>query len=94
MTRAETAYEAYRKHTGGVSLISGQPIPPFSELSEAIQGAWAAAAAALDGAARRAGTTDYTSLSRICALGQCDLCESGCGCDCHFPQSRDSSHVV
>jgi hypothetical protein len=38
------AYEAYRKDSGGKSLISGQPIPAFDILPEAIQHAWSEAA--------------------------------------------------
>jgi hypothetical protein len=37
------AYEAYRNHTGGVSLISGKEIPEWDQLPEAIQKAWDAA---------------------------------------------------
>jgi hypothetical protein len=43
---AEAAYEAYRAHTGGKSLISGSPIPEWGQLPEAIQQAWQAAAGA------------------------------------------------
>ncbi len=42
------AYSAYREHTGGVSLASGQPIPEWYELREDIKGAWEAAAAAVE----------------------------------------------
>lgn len=44
---AEKAYEAYRADTGGVSLVSGQPIPEWSRLPAAIQKAWGAAADAV-----------------------------------------------
>lgn len=47
MKEAEIAYEAYRAHTGGVSIISGHPIPPFAELDPRIKAAWEAAAAAV-----------------------------------------------
>ncbi len=44
---AEIAYEAYRKQSGGKSLVSGQPIPSFSELKPEIQEAWYEAAGAV-----------------------------------------------
>jgi hypothetical protein len=44
---AEIAYEAYRAHTGGVSLISGALIPVFGALKPEIQEAWEAAARAV-----------------------------------------------
>jgi hypothetical protein len=44
---AEMAYEAYRNHTGGISLISKQPIPIWEELREDIQNAWVASAIAI-----------------------------------------------
>jgi len=45
---AAIAYEAYRSHTGGVSLATGQTIPEWYELREAIQLAWMAAADAVE----------------------------------------------
>ncbi len=42
---AKALYEAYRGHTGGVSLASGQPIPEWEALRTDIQAAWGAAAA-------------------------------------------------
>lgn len=44
---AKIGYEAYRAHTGGISLVSKQPIPPYDNLSEAIKEAWMAAAIAV-----------------------------------------------
>lgn len=44
---AQVAYEAYRNHTGGISLASGQPIPEWSQLRPEIQAAWKASADAL-----------------------------------------------
>ena len=44
---AEVAYTAYRDHTGGVSLASGQRIPEWPELRDDIKSAWRASAAAL-----------------------------------------------
>ena len=42
----KTAYEAYCQATGGVSLISGQPLPAWETLDERIQKAWCTAASA------------------------------------------------
>ena len=42
MTLAQLAYEAYRAHTGGISLASGQPIPEWNALKFDIQEAWKA----------------------------------------------------
>lgn len=39
---AQLAYSAYRAHTGGVSLASGQPIPEWGQMPLAIQDAWRA----------------------------------------------------
>lgn len=36
-------YTAYRAQTGGVSLVSGQPIPEWGALPDAIREAWQAA---------------------------------------------------
>lgn len=36
---AKIAYEAYRNHTGGKSLVSGSPIPIWENLSQPIQDA-------------------------------------------------------
>lgn len=44
---AAIAYEAYRAHTGGKSLVSGAPIPEWSALPLPIQDAWLAAADAV-----------------------------------------------
>ncbi len=45
---AAIAYEAYRSHTGGISLATGHAIPAWHELREDIQMAWHAAAAAVE----------------------------------------------
>jgi hypothetical protein len=45
---AAIAYCAYRAHTGGKSLATGQNIPEWHELREDIQSAWNAAAAAVE----------------------------------------------
>jgi hypothetical protein len=42
----QTAYEAYRAEAGGVSLVTGAPLPDWEELKPEIQQAWVAAAAA------------------------------------------------
>lgn len=47
ISMAETAYEAYRAHTGGKSLATGADIPPFADLPLAIKDAWAASARAV-----------------------------------------------
>jgi hypothetical protein len=43
VTMGQIGYEAYRAHTGGISLASGQPIPDWSALKPEIQAAWDAA---------------------------------------------------
>ncbi len=45
---AAIAYEAYRAHTGGVSLATGQRIPEWHELRQDIQHAWHASALAVE----------------------------------------------
>ena len=45
--RGQKAYEAYRNHTGGRSLATGQMIPEWRELPETIREAWDAAVAAI-----------------------------------------------
>lgn len=44
---ARTAYNAYCKQTGGLSLVSGERLPDFWELRQEIQDAWWAAADAV-----------------------------------------------
>ena len=44
---AKIAYEAYRNHTGGISLVSKLPIPEWEKLNTNIQEAWIAAANAV-----------------------------------------------
>ncbi len=44
---ARIAYDAYRDHTGGVSLPTGQPIPQWPQLRPEIQAAWQASADAV-----------------------------------------------
>jgi hypothetical protein len=46
MRDAQTAYEAYFKHTQG-KTHDGKPMPPWAELSPEVRAAWAASAAAL-----------------------------------------------
>lgn len=45
MNLAQEAYEAYANHTGWKSLATGQPLPQWDKLSEAIQQAWQVSAA-------------------------------------------------
>lgn len=40
----EIAYECYREHSGGKSLVSGAAIPEWNKLSPDIQAAWKASA--------------------------------------------------
>ena len=42
------AYSAYIKQSGGVSLISGDKLPPFENLKQPIKDAWAAAGIAVN----------------------------------------------
>lgn len=51
MAYGKDAYEAYRNHAGGKSLVSGAALPEWSELPASIQGAWEAAAEAAVAAA-------------------------------------------
>jgi len=41
------AYAAYRDYTGGVSLVTGSPLPDWADLTEPIRQAWEAAARAV-----------------------------------------------
>lgn len=41
------AYEAYSKHSGGKSLISGVPLPFWPEVPGSVRAAWDAAALAV-----------------------------------------------
>ena len=44
----EIAYNAYRKHSDGKSLVSGAPIPPWRYVADDIRAAWNAAGAAVE----------------------------------------------
>lgn len=46
-SNGQIAYEAYRNHSGGKSLISGATIPEWPDLPIAIQEAWVVAGDAL-----------------------------------------------
>jgi hypothetical protein len=46
-TYGQTAYEAYFRQCGGVSLISGAPLPTWENQAKRIQEAWQAAAQAV-----------------------------------------------
>lgn len=43
----QVGYEAYRSHTDGKSLATGQDIPEWHKLSDAIRKAWGAAHTAI-----------------------------------------------
>jgi hypothetical protein len=43
----KVAYNGYIKQTGGVSLVSGDKLPPFEKLKREIQDAWAASVIAI-----------------------------------------------
>lgn len=49
-TIGQIAYEAYAAHSGGCSLISGEPLPSWDEQREDIRDAWQAAALAVQAA--------------------------------------------
>lgn len=44
---ARIAYEAYARSTGGKSLVSGDALPAWDDLPQAIRWAWDAAAQAV-----------------------------------------------
>lgn len=52
-TSGQAAYEAYRKYSNGVSLVSGAPIPEWAELPANIQAAWQAAGQAVESLVNR-----------------------------------------
>jgi hypothetical protein len=43
----QIAYEAYFENSGGLSLVSCQPLPTWNEQRQQIRDAWEAAAAAV-----------------------------------------------
>lgn len=47
MTAGQIAYNAYREHTGGISLISGQTIPVWENVIPCIRESWEAAGVAI-----------------------------------------------
>lgn len=55
-TYGQIGYEAYRAHTGGKSLATGQEIPLWENLAPVIQSAWEAAGEAI--------VTDYSTEDR------------------------------
>lgn len=57
----EIAYEAYRVSSNGKSLVSGQNIPSFANLSEPIQTAWQAAGDAVAAEVGRADAGSQTA---------------------------------
>lgn len=50
-SHGQIAYDAYRLHSGGKNLISGQPISDWEELTPEIQAAWEASGAAVQSVA-------------------------------------------
>ncbi len=50
---ARIAYEAYRNHTGGISLATGVKIPEWADLRPDIKAAWMASANAVIAEASR-----------------------------------------
>ena len=44
---AAAGYEAYRRHTGGVSLVSGAKLPEWAGMTPTIRDAWVSAAIAM-----------------------------------------------
>lgn len=45
---AEIGYDAYRDATGGLSAITGEPLPDFKDTPPSVRQAWRAAAGAID----------------------------------------------
>lgn len=41
------AYDAYREHTGGVSIVTGELLPAWSDLPDEVKAAWEEAAQAV-----------------------------------------------
>ena len=68
---AQIAYEAYRNHTGGISLATGGPIPGWAGLRPDIQAAWKASADALRSALF---CPVHDSLNRMGDLRPFDMC--------------------
>lgn len=52
-TNGQIAYEGYLQKCGGVSLVSGAPLPKWEEQAAAIQEAWEAAGEAVAGPMER-----------------------------------------
>jgi hypothetical protein len=81
MELEQLAYEAYRAHTGGISLASGQPIPEWSQLKPEIQDAWDSSTAAVITAIANercmcdAHTVDYPSPCVMCQVQMDQLSE-------------------
>jgi hypothetical protein len=45
--RGQLAYDAYAAEVGGVSAVTGDPLPAFADTGELVQSGWIAAAAAV-----------------------------------------------
>lgn len=55
----QLAYEAYRAKAGGVSLVSGDPLPGWDGLAPGIRDAWEAGAQAAVRGSAPAGEVEY-----------------------------------
>lgn len=107
MNIAEEAHEAYRRHTGGRSLASGQPIPPWADLPPAIQGAWQVAAAWVAGLVTGNGshehrlftevnrlTADVAELTRRLAYTYCAYCGDEIRLDDLAATDKIAAHIA
>jgi len=52
------AYDAYCTQAGGVSLVSGEPLPPWDGLTGPLQDAWITAARTVEAHVRERGELD------------------------------------
>ena len=76
MKLEQLAYEAYRAHTGGISLASGQPIPAWDALKPEIQAAWdTSTAAVLTAAINRFCMDEAHNPQSADYPDQCGMCE-------------------
>lgn len=69
------AYEAYRNHTGGISLVSKQPIPEWDALPGEIKAAWKVAAETV--AAVRVDRLVRACMAADHAIGSVMACREG-----------------
>ena len=94
--RGMTAYEAYRDHTNGKSLATGQPIPQWYQLPPTIQEAWNAAAEAIAAVGARiweghteSGIPVHCFVTRIAVPNSSDHSEFERELQEHAPPSAD-----